>query len=205
MNMKTKLYKLYFAICITTISLSYISCDPPKDKTLYSAIEKKMLLFGNNTTDTLVMIFEDRNSSSILYYHFYEGIENDSSFIEDMDDDNLPPFWNETDSEGRYLHWQIMLPFSNVHVLPRFFVICDFNMTRYLSLPDSLQIYSPKVQIGVIRYSKFEEYGYNKDKIVQADVLEHYEFMSWTDPENPKDGAFIYNGTGNVITNLYGF
>jgi hypothetical protein len=29
--------------------------------------------------------------------------------------------------------------------------------------------------------------------------------MSWTDPENPKDGAFIYNGTGNVITNLYGF
>lgn len=192
-------------IGFVSVILSFFSCDPPETLNVSEMRDELTMLLGNNTTDTIVIIFENQKDASLLYYHIYNEIENDSSFVKDIDDDNHLPFWNEIDLEGKYLHWQIMLPVSHIHVFPKIFRVCELNMTRYLRLPESLQTNPLQAQIGVIKYSDFEIFNHNKNRILNAGVMEHYEFIPWSgsNPENPKDAVFIYNGKDNVVTALY--
>ena len=189
-------------VCLLALVQVLTSCDSDSHDIIVDAEEVKKsqtILLGNTTADSLVMVFENRTEASMLYYHFYDEIENDNSYVKDVDSDTSVPFWNETDQEGRYLHWEVLAPYTLKDALPGILVAWDLNKKRFYSLPPERLKPFMYVHIGVVRYPDFEKYDHRKDELQQAHAIEHYNYNMWQYNKYGGRPMFIYQEGLDII------
>ena len=179
------------SLACVIIAISFLCCDPPEQ---WEPDDRYTALLVNNTQDSLVFVFEDRNGESLLYYH--DSIDNVDERT--YQTDKTIPFFFETDNNGNYLHWEIMPPYSKKHSLAGILNLVSIAGLKYNYSNDTINRITPQLQIGVIKYSDFEECWHNREKLDFIGVIEHYNLVLLRQVQR-KDWIIGYYGQGNMV------